>query len=241
MYRKHSSLFTLALAFAVAAPASAQLQASRTFILIGPPGSGKTVQAEALRKTYKIPSISMSEILQQEIHRQSPMGKALASSLATGELLGDGPANDLMKTRLLKPDAGRGFILDGYPASDGQAQALDEWLSEHNLPKPTIIILDVPEAVSRDRLTKRRRAGDERDNIERRLRDYTETGRMVEKWYGRERMVRVDGTGTPADVTRRIATGIDALQSSKGLKVRSSEDQGLKQREPERPTTEQKP
>jgi adenylate kinase len=226
--------------FVVGLPASAQLRPPRTFILIGPPGSGKTVQADALRNQYKIPAISMSQLLHQEIDRNSPLGQGLAASVESGELLGDGPANDVIKARLLQPDAGRGFILDGYPATEGQARALDQWLSEHNLPKPNIIILNVPEETSRDRLIRRRRAGDKPDNIERRLRDYREIGRLVEQWYGRERIVRVDGTGTPAEVALRINKGIDAVQSSKGFAVRSPDNGGLKRREPERSITEQK-
>jgi len=239
MYGKSGLTFTLALAFGLGLPASAQLQAPRTIIMIGGPGSGKTVQADLLRKKYKIPAVSMSQLLQHEINRKSSTGEALAASLESGELLGDDSANELMKTRLLRPDAGNGFILDGYPASEGQAKVLDQWLSEHNLPKPIIITLDVPETVSRERLIRRRRAGDQPDNIDRRLRDYREIGRLVEKWYGIQRMVRVDGTGTPQDVALRISTGIDALPSTKGLKVRSSQDGGLKRREPEQPTPEQ--
>lgn len=241
MYRKHYSTLISALVFAAGLPAVAQLQPERTFIVIGPPGSGKTVQANALRKTYKIPAISMSDLLRQEINRKSPLGQSLAASLETGELLGDEPANDVMKARLLRPDAGRGFILDGYPSTDVQAKALDEWLSSHKLPKPIIMILDVPEGVSRERLTKRRHAGDKGDNIERRLRDYREVGRLVEQWYGPERIVRVDGTGMPADVASRIARGIDEAQTGKVLKSRPPKDSGLKQREPERSTPEQKP
>ena len=232
MNSKRNSKLTLALLLAFGLPASAQLQPARTIILIGPPGSGKTVQAEALRKAYKIPAVSMAQLLHEEINRKSPMGKALAASLESGELLADGPANDLMKARLLRPDAGRGFILDGYPATEGQARAMDQWLAEHQLPQPTVVILSVPEEVSRDRMIGRRRAGDERENIERRVRDYREVGRLVERWYGSERTVRVDGTGSPEDVALRIATGIDAVQSRQGLKVRSSPDNGgLKQRQ----------
>jgi adenylate kinase len=240
MYRKRSSTFTLALAFAVVVPTGAQLQAPRTMILIGPPGSGKTVQAEALRKKYKIPVVSMSQLLHQEIDRKSPVGEALAASLESGELLGDEAANDLVKTRLLQPDAGNGFILDGYPATADQARALDKWLSEHNLPQPTIIVLNVPAEVSRDRLIRRRRAGDQPVNIERRLRDYREIGRLVEQWYGTEGVVRVDGTGAPADVTLQIAKGIDGVASRKSLKVRSPKAGDLKRREDEQSTTEQK-
>ncbi len=230
---ERSRAFKVVLAFSVGLLANAQLQAPRTIILVGPPGSGKTVQADALRKRYKVPAISVSQLLLQEINRKSPMGQALASSLESGELLGDGPTNDLMKTRLLRPDTGNGFILDGYPSTDGQARVLDHWLSENKLPKPIVVILDVPEGVSRDRLMRRRRPGDDLNNVERRLRNYHEIGRLVEKWYGTERVVRVDGMGAPADVTLRIANGIDALPSNKSLKTRSVEDESPKQREPE--------
>ena len=219
----------------------AQLQPARTIILIGPPGSGKTLQAEALRKEYKIPAVSMAQLLQQEVNRKSTIGKALAAPLASGELLSDGPANEVMKARLLRSDAGRGFILDGYPATEGQAKALDEWLSEHKLPKPTIVVLNVPEEVSRDRMVRRKRPDDQSENIQRRLRDYREVGRMVEQWYGSQRIVHVDGTGTPSDVTQRIAKGIEAVQAAPVLKSRPSEEGGLKRREPGAPATEQKP
>ena len=240
MSSKRSTKLALALAFAVGFPASAQLQPPRTIILIGPPGSGKTVQADALRKTYKIPVVSMAQLLHREINRQSTMGTALAASLDSGELLGDESANELIKVRLLRPDAGRGFILDGYPATEGQAKALDRWLSEHNLPKPIVVTLKVPEEVSRERMIRRGRAGDTPANIERRLRDYREVGQLVENWYGAQRLVRVDGTGTPSEVSLRIVKGIDGIQSSPSLKVRpAAEEPSLKQREPA-PATEQK-
>ncbi len=234
MPSKRSTTFALVLAFAVGFPASAQLQPPRTIILIGPPGSGKTVQAEALRKTYKIPAISMAQLLHREINRQSTMGNALAASLDSGELLGDDSANELMKARLLRPDAARGFILDGYPSTEVQAKALDKWLSEHNLPKPIVVILDVSAEVSRERMIRRGRVGDTPANIERRLRDYREVGQLVEKWYGAQRLVRADGTGAPSEVALRIAKGVDAVQSSPSLKVRPlpSEEPRLKQREP---------
>ena len=231
--RNASPIFTIALAFSVGVPGSAQLQKARTIILVGPPGSGKTVQAEALRKKYKIPAISMAQLLREEISRHPQVSAGLAASVESGELLADGPANDLVQTRLLRQDVGKGFILDGYPASEGQAKVLDQWILDNKLPRPVVVILDVPEAVSRDRLTRRRRPGDESDNIERRLNDYREIGRLVEKWYGNERIVRVDGTGAPGDVTLRIANGLDALPTSKELKVRSPEQEGLKQRPPQ--------
>ena len=124
--------------------------------------------------------------------------------------------------RLLERDAAHGFILDGYPTTAGQAKALDEFLSGHKFPKPTIVVIDVPEDVARDRMARRRRADDKSANIERRLSDYREVGREVEQWYGPERIVRVDGTGAPTDVASRISAGIDAVRSRDTLKVRDA-------------------
>lgn len=204
-----------------ALPCTAQLQPARTIILIGPPGSGKTVQADYLRKKFKIPAISMAQLLQQELDRRSPTSELLAASLSSGELLADGSANDLMKARLLRPDASRGFILDGYPVSEGQAKALDAWLLEHNLPKPVVIILDVPEDVSRTRMLRRRRADDTSENIERRLREYKESGRLVEQWYGAQQTAHVDGTGAVPEVAKRLADAVESIREKTPLKTRN--------------------
>ena len=159
VYSKRSSQFMLALAFAIALPLSAQPQPLRTILLIGPPGSGKTVQSEALEKAYKIPAISMAQLLRREVSRKSAMAKALAASVDS--ILSDDQANDLMKARILRPDTAHGFIIDGYPGTEGQARAFDQWLSELKLPKPIIVVLNVSEQVSRDRLTRRGRSADE--------------------------------------------------------------------------------
>lgn len=230
--RKVSPKFAVIVVFAIALPANAQLQKSRTIILVGPPGSGKTVQAEALRKKYKIPAISMAQLVREEVSQHPSASVGLAASVESGELIADGPANDLIKIRLLRHDVGKGFILDGYPTSEGQARALDEWIADNSLPKPIVVILDVSETVSRDRLTRRRRPGDGSSNIERRLGDYREIGRLVEKWYSNN-VVRVDGTGSPSDVTQRITQGIDALPTGKSLKARPAEPEDLKQRPPQ--------
>jgi len=226
-------LLALVLFLGATIPLCAQLQKARTIILVGPPGSGKTVQAEALRKKYKVPAISMVQLLREEISQHPAVSVGLAASVESGELLADGPANDLLTTRLLRPDTGRGFILDGYPTSEGQGKVLDQWIRDNNLPHPVVIILDVPEGVSRQRLAHRKRPGDDPGNVERRLADYREVGRLVEKLYGSEHIVRVDGTGSQADVTLRIINGIETLPSSKSLKVRSIESEGLKQRPPQ--------
>jgi len=138
-----------------------------------------------------------------------------------------------MHARLLQADAGRGFILDGYPVSPGQAKALDAWLVDNGLPKPAVIILDVPEDVSRQRLLKRRRADDTAANIDRRLEEYKEIGRVLEGWYGSQRTARVDGTAVVPEVAKRVAVAVESIHELKQLKSRDSENEGLKRREPQ--------
>ena len=201
--------------------AGAQLRPAQIIILIGPPGSGKSVQAELLRKSYKVSAISMAALLKQEMGKKTPLAKALASSLASGELVSDDAANQVMKGRLLRQDAGRGFILDGYPTTEEQARALDEFLSEQKFPKPVVVILEAPDSVLRERMKSRRRADDTPDNIDRRIREYRHLGAFTEKWYGSENTVRVDGTGSVQAVALAIAQQIDNVRSKKGLILRS--------------------
>lgn len=213
--------------------AAAQLRPAQIIILIGPPGSGKSVQAKLLSDKYRVPAISMSSLLKQELGKRTPLARALASSLASGELVSDDAANDLMKARLLRPDTGRGFILDGYPVSDKQARALDQFLTEHNFRKPVVVVIEAPDSVLRERMRARRRADDTPDNIDRRIREYRELGVFTENWYGSDNTVRVDGTGTVQNVASAIAQQIDLVRSKKGLLVRTPQDDPVQQKGPQ--------
>lgn len=201
-----------------------QLRPAQVVILLGPPGSGKSVQAGLLSKTYKVPAISMASLFERESKKRTPLAKALASAIASGELVSDDAANEVMQTRLLRPDAGKGFILDGYPRTPEQAKALDAFLVEHDFPKPTVVILEATDDVLRERLKKRHAADDDAANVERRIREYRDHETFTEGRYGTENTVRVDGSGSVTVVARAIATGIDGLRQKKGLKVRQLED-----------------
>ena len=214
----------------LAVPVWGQLQAPQVIILIGPPGSGKTVQASYLSKRLKIPPISMQALLQQEVGKKTPLAKALAPAVASGELVTDGPANELMNARLLRADAARGFILDGYPASAGQAKALDTFLQERGLQKPVVVIVDAPDDVLRQRMTRRRRADDNPENIDRRITEYRSMGRLVEQWYGAQNALHVSGSGTPAEVAARIANQMESAAANQTLKRRTPQEQTLQQR-----------
>lgn len=213
-------------------PAAAQLRPAQVFILLGPPGSGKSVQAGILSKEYKIPAISMADLLKQEIRKKNPLSRTLAASIASGELVSDEAANQVMMPRLLQPDAGKGFILDGYPTTDDQAKALDAFLKEQGFPKPVVVILQASDDVLRQRLKKRGRADDKPENVDRRLREYRDHEAFTENHYGTESTARVDGSGSVQTVAQAVATGIDNVHSKRKLLVRPPSE-GLKQRDPQ--------
>ncbi len=227
-----SSLYRYAVGLVLtAALTMGQLRPAEVIILIGPPGSGKSVQAKLLSTSHKIPAISMASLLKLEAGNRTPLSKALASSVASGELVGDDAANQVMMARLLRPDAGRGFILDGYPTTEPQAKALDAFLIEHDFPQAIVVIIEAPDPVVRQRMKVRGRADDAPENIERRIREYREQATFTETRYGSASILRVDGTGSVQTVASAIARQIESARSGKGLMVRPR-DGGLQQRPP---------
>lgn len=118
-----------------------------TLVLIGPPGSGKGTQAVRLAERYGIPHISTGDILRAAVRIGSPLGQQVAATLASGGLVSDGLMTDLVRERLGQPDARPGFVLDGFPRTVVQAEALDDMLAASapapnpSLPNPSLIVL----------------------------------------------------------------------------------------------------
>jgi adenylate kinase len=174
-------------------------------LLIGPPGAGKTTQARKLSKKYGIPSIAMSDLLKKDAG-WGKMGskKIVKAEIESGELANDETADLLMRKRLLLDDARRGFILDGYPATAGQADKLDALLKERGLPAPAVIYLDVPDDVARQRMTRRHRADDTPDMIGRRIAEYHREAEFILSRYQGAQLHRIDGSGDEQRVWRNI-------------------------------------
>jgi adenylate kinase len=206
------SLTALAISAALAASAGlAQGPPARVVLLVGPPGSGKTTQSGFLAKKYGIPAISMADLLKKQMaaQKKDPVTKALAASIASGEMLPDQAAADLIKLRLQQADHSKGFILDGFPATAGQAKALDRILQDEHLPKAVVVVLDVPDDVIRKRMLSRGRADDKPENIDRRIREFREQASLLAGWAGQTQLVRVDGAAGIADVSKRIVAGLE--------------------------------
>jgi adenylate kinase len=122
-------------------------------LLIGPPGSGKGTQAARICERYGVPLIATGDILRAAVKAGTPLGFQVQTILSAGGLVGDGMMIDLVRDRLKNGDASAGFVLDGFPRTIGQAEALDTILAGRAI---RAILLDVPESELERRLTARR-------------------------------------------------------------------------------------
>lgn len=129
-------------------------------ILLGPPGAGKGTQAAQLVERYGIPQISTGDMLRAAVRAQSPMGLKAKACMDSGALVTDDVVIGIVRERLLQPDCKAGFILDGFPRTIPQADALRETLAELNMPLSAVISLQVETDALVERLTGRRTCRD---------------------------------------------------------------------------------
>lgn len=174
-------------------------------VLLGPPGSGKGTQAERLSSALETPAISTGELLRREVARETPLGKEVAATLASGRLVEDAVMEELVRERLREEDALGGFLLDGFPRTIEQAEALDRMLEADGRELDAVLQLDVSEEVLVRRALARKRADDREDVIRRRLRLYREkTEPLVEHYESRGLLRRIDGEASIGVITGRL-------------------------------------
>jgi adenylate kinase len=182
-------------------PAALAADKNRVIVLIGPTGAGKTTQAAFLQKRYGLPVVSADDLI-----RENPqvMAKYQTPGIDPGTPQTSPALNDLVHERLSRPDAKKGFVLDGYPATKDQADHLQEMVKELGLPRPIVILLDVPDKVARKRDQKRGRPDDTPEQVERRLKDYHREMDFVKLYYPGADIHRIDGTKSIEDVSKAI-------------------------------------
>lgn len=129
---------------------------STNIILLGAPGAGKGTQAKHIVREFGVPQISMGDILREKKNEVSPLGDQIQEIMASGALVPDEVVIEIIRERLQDEDCANGFILDGFPRTVGQADALDQLLEEIDRPLAAVIYLDVPLEALLDRLTGRR-------------------------------------------------------------------------------------
>ena len=125
-------------------------------ILLGPQGSGKGTQADILTKTYGIPHVSTGDILRAAMKAGTPLGAQAKAYVDRGELVPDEVVIGIVRERLSQPDAKKGFLLDGFPRTVPQADALAEALKAQGMALDSVLLLEVPRPVLMDRMTGRR-------------------------------------------------------------------------------------
>jgi len=201
-------------------------------ILLGPPGSGKGTQAQRLVKRHGIAQLSTGEMLRAAVAAQTPVGLRARDVMASGGLVPDDIVIGIISDRLDQPDAKKGFILDGFPRTVRQAEALDELLKRKHMKLDAVIELRVNESALLERVESRvaeMRARGEEVRIDdtpevliKRLASYRSlTEPLIHYYSERRKLLTVDGMMTIEHVTRevsRILAAIGAVEAKASRK-----------------------
>ncbi|MBM3417780.1 MAG: adenylate kinase [Bacteroidetes bacterium] len=185
-------------------------------VLFGPPGSGKGTQSERLTDKYNLVHLSTGDIFRSNIKEETELGKLAKSYMSQGQLVPDSLTIDLLRSEVLKYEAPKGFIFDGFPRTKAQAKALDDFLSSQNTSITLMLALEVGEDELKMRLLKRSEVSGRVDDadpaiIENRIRVYNNETAPVKDYYAHQgKFVRIDGIGAIDDITSRLFSAIDA-------------------------------
>jgi adenylate kinase len=124
-------------------------------VLLGPPGAGKGTQAERIAAKYGIPHLSTGDMLREAVAADTEVGRRAKAIMDAGQLVPDEVMNRLVAERIAQPDAARGFVLDGFPRTVAQAEALDELLEERDQRLDAVLELAVDDDALVDRISGR--------------------------------------------------------------------------------------
>jgi adenylate kinase len=190
-------------------------------LILGPPGAGKGTQASLIAEHRGIPAISTGDIFRANIRGETPLGLQVKEILASGGYVPDEVTNAIVRDRLAAPDAAEGFLLDGYPRTPGQVEALDEMLTDQGVALDAVLELtvDTDEVVARllQRAHDQGRVDDTEEVIRERMRLYAEeTAPLARIYRDRGLLHLVDGMGTVEEVTARVDTTLDEAVPAPG-------------------------
>jgi adenylate kinase len=184
-------------------------------VLLGAPGSGKGTQAARLKSDLGVPHISTGDMLRAAVAAGTPTGLKAKAVMDAGQLVSDDILLAMLEERLAQPDAGNGFILDGYPRNLAQADALDHLLARIGQPLDAVVKLDVPNETIVGRCEIRYAAEHRKDDdpavVRDRLKVYAEQTAPVADFYARRGTLQVvDGVGELDEVTARVKQALRA-------------------------------
>jgi adenylate kinase len=213
-------------------------------ILLGPPGSGKGTQAQRLVQRYGIVQLSTGEMLRAAVAAQTPVGLKAKDVMAGGGLVPDDIVIGIISDRLDQPDAAKGFILDGFPRTVPQAEALDQLLRKKHMKLDAVVELRVNESALLQRVESRVaemkargeevRVDDTPEVLTKRLASYRSlTEPLIHYYSERRKLLTVDGMMTIEHVTReigRILAAIGAVEAKAAKKAGAARQAGAARR-----------
>ncbi len=191
---------------------------SARMVLLGPPGAGKGTQAARIGERLGIPAISTGDIFRAHVAGSTELGRRARAYMDKGEYVPDSVTNAMVADRLTEDDAASGFLLDGYPRTAAQVDALDDMLSERGEALDVVVEItaDADAVVERllGRAAEQGRADDTEPVIRRRLEVYAEaTAPLAAIYEDQGLLLRVDGMGGIDEVTDRIMAALAARLS----------------------------
>jgi adenylate kinase len=188
-------------------------------LLLGPQGAGKGTQANRISAEYEIPHIASGEILRAEMQAGTELGRRVKDVYDRGDLVSDDLMIELIRTRLAQPDTEAGFVLDGFPRTTVQAEALDAMFNEIGRSFSVVFALQIPDEVAFERLRRRAeiegRADDTDDAIRRRLDNYhRETEPLIEYYRVRGNLVPIHGDRSENEVFAEIQSALEQVPAA---------------------------
>jgi adenylate kinase len=200
-------------------------------ILVGPPGAGKGTQAARLVEQFRIPHISSGDMLRAAVKEGTAMGLEADHHMKLGHLVPDEVVIGMILDRIKKPDSAQGFMLDGFPRTRPQAEALDAALAAAHQALDAVVLIEVPDSLLEERAIGRRtdpetgviyhlkynpppadivsrlvhRKDDTVEAVAMRTAKYhTDTQPIIPYYLAKGILKRVDGVGNPDDITQRL-------------------------------------
>lgn len=189
-------------------------------ILLGPPGAGKGTQAKFLEDTHSIVQLSTGDMLRAAASSGSELGQQAKAVMDAGQLMPDDIMIKIISERISQPDCVNGFILDGFPRTTAQAEALETMLAEKGLPLDFVIEISVDDEILVDRINARvaqmpeseRRSDDNAETLRKRLGVYHEQTAPILPFYRDRGMLKqVDGMQSIEQVTAQIEQLVSAV------------------------------
>lgn len=176
-------------------------------LFIGPPGAGKGTQADLVSERLGIPHISTGDMFRHHVGEGTEIGQRVKAILDSGDYVPDSITVEMLEERMADEDARRGFILDGFPRTLPQVEALDELIGRDGLDQ--VVVFDVNEDELTERILARGRSDDTEEAVRNRFKIYQEqTAPLIDLYRSRGLVVEIDGMGEVEEVTDRILVSL---------------------------------